>query len=78
MLCSQALLDFAIIVNLAFLGINQENLTRLQATLLGNLSRIEIHHTYLRCDYHHIVLGDGIASRTQTITVEHTASKTSI
>ena len=78
MLLSQTLLDFAIIVNLAFLGINQENLTRLQASLLGNLGRIEIHHTYLRCDYHHIILGDGIAGRTQTISIEHTTGITAI
>ena len=72
MLLSQALLDFAIIVNLAFLGINQENLTRLQASLLGNLGWVEIHHTYLRSHYHHIVLGDGVTCRTQTISIEHT------
>ena len=78
MLLSQALLDFAIIVNLAFLGINQENLTRLQASLLGNLGWVEIHHTYLRCDYHHIVLGDGIACRAQTVSIEHTTGITAI
>ena len=69
---SQALLDFAIIIDFAFLGINQEDLTRLQTALLGNLGWVEIHHTYLRCDYHHIVLGDGVAGRTQTISIEHT------
>ena len=72
MLLSQALLDFAIIVNLAFLGINQEDLTRLQTALLGNLGWIEIHHAYLRSHNHHIVLGDGIACRAQTISIEHT------
>ena len=72
MLLSQALLDFAIIVNLAFLGINQEDLTRLQASLLGNLGWVEIHDTYLRSHHHHIVLGDGIACRAQTVSIEHT------
>ena len=72
MLLSQALLDFAIIIDLAFLGINQENLTRLQASLLGNLGWVEIHHAHLRSHNHHIVLGDGIAGRTQTISIEHT------
>ena len=75
---SQALLDFAIIIDFAFLGINQEDLTRLQTALLGNLGWVEIHHTYLRCDYHHIVLGDGIAGRTQTISIEHTTGITAI
>ena len=72
MLGSQTLLDFAIIVNLAFLGINQENLTRLQTALLGNLGWVEIHHTYLRSHNHHIVLGDGVAGRAQTVSIEHT------
>ena len=78
MLLSQAFLDFAIIVNLAFLGINQEDLTRLQASLLGNLGWVEIHHTHLRSHYHHIVLGDGVACRTQTISIEHTTGITAI
>ena len=78
MLGSQALLDFTIVVDLTLLCIDEENLTRLQTTLLGNLSRIEIHHTYLRCDYHHIVLGDGVAGRTQTISIEHTTGITAI
>ena len=78
MLLSQALLDFAIIVNLAFLGINQENLTRLQATLLCNLSRIEIHDTYLRSHNHHIILGDGIACWAQTVSIEHTTGVAAI
>ena len=78
MLGSQALLDFTIVVDLTLLCIDEENLTRLQTTLLGNLSRIEIHHTYLRCDYHHIVLGDGVAGRTQTISIEHTTGVAAI
>ena len=78
MLLSQALLDFAIIVNLAFLGINQENLTRLQTALLGNLGWVEIHHAHLRSHNHHIVLGDGIACRAQTISIEHTTGITAI
>ena len=75
---SQALLDFAIIIDLAFLGINQEDLTRLQASLLGNLGRVEIHHTHLRSHYHHIVLGDGVAGRAQTVSIEHTTGITAI
>ena len=74
----QALLDFAIIVNLAFLCINQENLTRLQAALLGNLGWVEIHHTHLRSHNHHIVLGDGIACRAQTVSIEHTTGISAI
>ena len=72
MLGSQSLLDFTIIIDFAFLGINQEDLTRLQTTLLGNLSWVEIHHAHLRSHNHHIVLGDGIACRAQTVSIEHT------
>ena len=75
---SQALLDFAIIVNLAFLGIDEENLTRLQTALLGNLGRVEIHHTYLRSHNHHIVLGDGVAGWAQTVSIEHTTGVAAI
>jgi len=75
---SQALLDFAIIVNLAFLCINQEDLTRLQASLLGNLGWVEIHHTHLRSHNHHIVLGDGVACRAQTVSIEHTTGISAI
>ena len=72
MLGSQALLDFTIVVDLTFLCIDEENLTRLQASLLGNLSWVEIHHAHLRSHNHHIVLGDGIACRAQTVSIEHT------
>ena len=72
MLGSQTLLDFTIVVDLTLLCIDEENLTRLQTTFLGNLSRIEIHDTYLRSHNHHIILGDGIACWAQTVSIEHT------
>ena len=75
---SQTLLDFAIIVNLAFLSIDQENLTWLETTLLGNLLWVEVHHTYLGSYHHHIVLGDGVTSRTQTISIKHTTGVATI
>ena len=74
----KAFLDLTIIIYLAFLSINQEDLTRLEASLLSNLSWVEVHHTHLGCHYHHIVLGDGVAGRAQTITVEHTTGKAAI
>ena len=78
MLGSQTLLDFTIVIDLTFLCIDEENLTRLQATLLGNLSRIEIHDTYFRSHNHHIILGDGIACWAQTVSIEHTTSVAAI
>ncbi len=67
----EALLDFAIVINLALLGIDQQHLTRLQTTLLGNHRRVEIHHTNLGGDHHRTGLGDGITGWAQTIAVEH-------
>ena len=69
---SQTLLDFSIVVYLSLLGVDKQNLTRLQASLLGNLRGVEVHHSHLTCHNHHVVLSDGIASRTKTVAVEHT------
>ena len=71
--CGKAVFDFTIIIYLAFLGIDQENLTRLEASLLGNFLWVEVHHTHLGCHHHHVVLGDGVTGRTQTVAVEQSA-----
>ena len=78
MLGSQTLLDFAIVVYLAFLCVDEENLTRLQTTFLCHLGRIEVHDAYLGGHYHHVVLGDGVAGRAKTVSVEHTAGIASV
>src|SRR5574344_225278 len=69
---SQALFNLTIIIDFAFLGIDEQYLTGLQTTLLCNFSRVEVHHTHLRCYHHRIILGDGVTSRAQTVTVQHT------
>ena len=69
----KALLDFSVIIDLAFLGVNQQNLAGLQTALLGNLSGVEVHDTHLTGHYHHVVLGDGVTGGAQTVAVEHTA-----
>ena len=78
MLVGKTVLNLTIIVNLSFLSIYKQNLTRLQTSLLGNLCRVEVHNTNLRGDNHRVVLGDGVTGRTQTITVEHTTGKASV
>ena len=78
MLGCQTLLDFAIIVYLTFLGIDEQNLTRLQTTFLCHLRWVEVHYAYLGSHYHHVVLGDGVAGWAKTVTVEHTTSIASV
>ena len=78
MLICQLLLDLTVVVDLTLLGVDQQDLTWLQTTLLGNLRRIEIHYTYLRGHHHRVVLGDGVTSRTESVTVEHTTGKTTV
>ena len=72
MCLGQLLLDFAIIVYPALLRVNQQNLTRLQATLANYVTWLKVHHAHLTGHHHHAALGDGIAAGAQTVSVEHT------
>ena len=67
----QALLDFAVVVDAALLRVDEQDLARLQAPLLGNLGGVEVHHAHLAGHHHHVVLGDGVARRAQAVAVEH-------
>ena len=78
MFARQLLLYLAIIVDSSLLCVDEQNLSRHQPPLLCHLGRVEVHHAYLRCNHHHVVLCDGIASRTQTVPVEHAAGKPSV
>ena len=74
----QLLLDFAIIVDSAFLRIDEQNLTWLQASFADYFAWLEVHHSDLGSHDNHAVLGDGVTTWTQTISVEHAACKASI
>ena len=74
----QGTLDFTVIIDFPLQGIYQENLTRLETSLLYHLRRIEIHDTHLRCDHHGVALGDGVASGTKSVAIKHTASKAAV
>ena len=74
----QLFFQFSVVVDFAFLGIYQQYFTRLQASLFFDVSRFEIHHAHFAGNYHHVVVRNQIACRTQSVTVEHTASKTSV
>ena len=78
MLRCQLLFDFSVIVDLAFLRINEQDLSGLQTSLLSHFGRIKIHHADLTCHYDRIILRDGVSGRAQTVTVKHTSRKASV
>ena len=78
MFVSQLLLDLTVVVDLTLLRIDEQDLTGLQTALFGNFRRIEIHHTHFTGHHHHVVLGDGIARGTQTVTVEQTTGEAAV
>ena len=47
MCLGQLFLDLAVVVNLTLLGIDEQNLTRLQTPLANHVARFEVHHTNL-------------------------------
>ena len=69
----QLLFDFTIVVNLSFLGVNQQNLSWLQTTFAHYVARLKVHDTNLRGYHHHTTLGNGITTGAQTVSVQHTA-----
>ena len=73
MLRSETLLDLSIVVDLSLFGIDEQDLTRLQASFFCDLGWVEVHHADLRGHHHGAVLGDRVAGRAQTIAVEHTS-----
>ena len=46
MVGGKALLDLSVVVDLAFLSVDEQDLARLQTTLLGYLCRVEVHHAH--------------------------------
>ena len=78
MLRSQLLFDFSIVVDFAFLRVNEQNLSRLQASFRGHFRWVEIHDAHLGSHHHRIVFGDGITGGSQAIAVEHTTGKASV
>ena len=65
----QLFLQLAIVINLTFLRIYKQNLTRLKSAFLFDGFRLEVNNTGFACHYHDIVLGDKVTCRTQSVTV---------
>ena len=74
----QLLLDFSVIIYLAFLRVDEQNLSGLQTSLAHHVARFEVHHTHFTCHDHHTTLGYGVAAGTQTVSVQHAAGKASV
>ena len=71
MLMSETILDLTVVVDLAFLCIDKQDLSRLQTSFLCDDCRIEVHDTDLGSHNHDTIFGDGVSCRTQTVTVKH-------
>ena len=69
----QLLLDLTVVVNLSFLRVDEQDLSRLQASLADHVARFEVHHTYLTGHHHHALSGDSIAAGAKAVPVEHSA-----
>ena len=76
--CRQLIFQFAIVIDTSFLGIDQQDFTRLKTTFFLDSFRLEIDDTRLTGYHHHIVFRNQVAGRTQTVTVQHTSGITSI
>ena len=74
----EAFFYLAVVVDFAFLSVDEQNLARLQTSFFGYLSRIEVHNAHLRSHHHGVVLGYGVARRAQTVAVEHTSGVASV
>ena len=68
----------AIIVDLSFLRVDKQNLTRLQASFADNVAWFEVHHSYFRSHYHYALLRNRIATGTKAVSVEHAACIASV
>ena len=69
----QLAFQFIIIVNPSFLCVNQQDFSRLEASFFFDVTRFEIHHTYLTGHYHRVILGNEVACRAESVPVKHTA-----
>ena len=72
------LLQFAVVVDFTLFGVNQQNLARLQASFLLDVSRLEVHHTHFACHHHHAAFRNEVACRAQPVAVEHAARIASV
>ena len=72
MLLCKFLLDFTIVIDFSLFGIDEQNFSWLEPAFLCDFGRFEIHHSHFRRHNHGIVVRDGVARRTQSVSVEHT------
>ena len=74
----ELLLDLSIIIYLALLRVDEQNLTGLKTALAHHVIGFKVHHTDLGCHDHHAALRNRVAAGTQTVSVEHTTCITTV
>ena len=74
----QLFLDLAIVIDAALLCVDEQDLSGLQTPFAHYIARFEVHHTHFTGHDHHATLGDGVATGTQTVAIEHAACITTI
>ena len=75
---SQLFLNLAVVVYLALLGVDEQNLAWLQSTFLHHIARFKVHHAHFAGHHHQPLLGDGVAAGAQTVSVEHSPRITTV
>ncbi len=78
MLRSKQVLYLLIPINPTLLSIHKQYFSWLEAAFLHDIRRIEIQHADFRSHDHRVIFSDRITSRAQPITVQHSASISSI
>ena len=71
---SQLALQFVIIVDTSFLCVNQQDFSGLKASFFFYVAWLKIHYTYFAGYYHRVIFCNEVACRTETVSVEHTTS----
>ncbi len=70
MLAGDGVLELVVVNDPSLLEVHEEHAPGLKAPLQPDLLRWNIEHPDLACHDHHIVVGDVVAARAQTVTVE--------
>ena len=74
----QLILDFAIVVDFAFLRIDEQNFSRLQPAFADDIGGLEVHHAHFRGHHHHSLTGNRVARWAQAVAVEQAACVASV
>ena len=71
-------LDLLVLDDAAFLGVDQEHASRLQASLVADIRRLDTEHARFRRHDNQVIVGDVVARGPQPVAVEHAADVASV